>query len=299
MSTATTTLNVYNSFYKDIASFPELGRFRRHGAFWAKKVHDDTCELRDRLAALNHELKKLTGDGVETVLDCSKSTIRKNFSKEKRKPVFHAWNAYDRALMQHGQTLCMSAQVMNLPTQNALTAKQFADWNRPQSGPLFDGDAFVPTGESASLYRDNPDETDTCAWRTIPCEDLLTRLFLRMSPWVQRHVLRRWRSIVHPRKLAGKNGPSSVPFDQIVGAMDMLSCLLASVLLAVTIAVLAFVRPLGIRIGIIGIFGTLFALLLWLLSGKPTRGEVFGATAAFYAVAAVFVGTTSNECGCN
>ncbi|KAH7086733.1 hypothetical protein FB567DRAFT_50076 [Paraphoma chrysanthemicola] len=298
MSTATAPSKVYKSFYKDIASFPELGRFRRHGAFWAKKVHDDTCELRERLGALNEQLKKLPGGCVTTVLDCSKSSIRANFGKKERAPVLHAWNAYDRALLKYGETLCMSAQVMNLPTQNAFNAKQFAEWKRSDSGLLFEADLFVPTGEAANLYLNDPDETDTCVWRTTPCEDLLTRLFLRVSPWIERHILCRWRSIVPFGKPAGKIGPTSVPFDQIVGMMDMLSCVVASVLLAVTIAVLAFVHPLGIRIGIIGVFGTLFALLLWLLSGKPTRGEVFGATAAFYAVAAVFVGSTSIECGC-
>tara|TARA_R110002003_G_scaffold126_35_gene11754 strand:+ start:2727 stop:3683 length:957 start_codon:yes stop_codon:yes gene_type:complete len=317
MSTTTTTTHGYSSFYKDIASFPELGRFRRFGGFWAKKVHDDTGELRECLAALNKELGALPGVGVKTVLDCSKSAIKKEFSDQDltHKPLYDAWSAYDKALVQYGEsarrdrrtrladiapggTLCMSAQVMNLPTQNVFNAKQVAAWTRLDSKPIFDDDKFVPTGEDAKLYRGDPDETDTCVWRTTPCGDLLTRRFLDASPWIERCVLRRWRSIVHGTKATGKEGPSNTPFDRIVGVMDMLSCLLASVLLAVTIAVLAFVRPLGTRIGIIGIFGTIFALLLWLLSGKPTRGEVFAATAAFYAVAAVFVGSTSNDCGC-
>jgi hypothetical protein len=87
-------------------------------------------------------------------------------------------------------------------------------------------------------------------------------------------------------------------YERIVSTMDLLSCLLASVLLIVTVLILALVHPLKYRLAVVGVFGSLFAMLLKLLAGGLSRGEVFTATAAFYAVAVVFVGSTSNACGC-
>lgn len=80
--------------------------------------------------------------------------------------------------------------------------------------------------------------------------------------------------------------------------MDTMSCLLASVLLAVTVFILSVVSPLKLRIVTIGIAGTLFSLCVKLMAGDPSRSEVFGATAAFYAVTVVFVGSTNDKCAC-
>jgi hypothetical protein len=192
----------------------------------------------------------------------------------------------------------MSQQVMSLPTQNVFTAKQLADWQLPNYKPIFEHDEFVPTGEKASLYQGHPDQSDTCAWRTIPREDLLSVIFLYLSRWFAIHVWDPWRNW-HDTEQAVSNPPAHVRYGRIVALMDILSCLFASALLAATVKVLAVVRPLNVRIAVIAALGTLFALLLKLMAGNPTRGEVFGATAAFYAVAAVFVSSTNDNFACS
>jgi hypothetical protein len=173
----------------------------------------------------------------------------------------------------------MSQQVMSLPTQNVFTAKQLAEWEM-----LFESNQFVPTGEEADRYQGHPDQADTCAWRTIPRGDLLSLIFLYLSRWYATYDWYPWRTPQHDTEQALPKPPAHVRYGRLVALMDTLSCLFVSALLAVTVKVLAVVRPLNVRIAVIAALGTLFALLLKLMAGNPTRGEVFGATAAFYAV---------------
>jgi hypothetical protein len=198
-----------------------------------------------------------------------------------------------------GEIFCMSERIMNLPKQDKFDTKQLGEWKLPDFKPLFDSNEFVPTGEDAATYQDDPDQSDTRAWRTMSHGDFLTKRFRQASPWIDEHILARWRWLVHGIKPTNVRKTSSKNLSHLVGAMDTLTCLFASLSLALTVVVLALVRPLSIRITLIGIFGTLFALLLKLMAGSPTRGEVFGATAAFYAVAVVFVGSTNNDCACS
>lgn len=172
------------------------------------------------------------------------------------------------------------------------------EWKLPGYKPIFENHVFVPTGEDEDTYQGDPDRTDTCAWRSIPRKDLLTTCFIHFSRWLHKSFLVRWRTPRHGAVWAVPRPPVYMLHGRLVGAMDTISCLFASALLAATIKVLAVVRPLGTRIGVIAVLGTLFALLLKVMAGNPTRGEVFGATAAFYAVAVVFVSSTNNNCAC-
>jgi hypothetical protein len=198
-----------------------------------------------------------------------------------------------------GEILCMSERIMNLPSQDMFNTKKLGQWKLPDFKPIFDSGEFVPTGERAETYQDGPGQTDTCAWKAISHGDFLTECFYQASPWIEKNILVRWRSLVHGVKPTDVQDASTLNFTHLVGAMDTLACLIASVLLAVTIVALPLVHPSSIRFVLIGIFGTLFALLLKLMAGEPTRGEIFGATAAFYAVAVVFVSSTNNECLCS
>lgn len=201
-----------------------------------------------------------------------------------------------------GTTLCMSERIMNLPSQDKFYTKKLAEWKMPVHIPLFDSDEFVPTGEEAKLYKGDASRNDTFAWRALPPGDSLTKAYLNASPWIDKYIVTRWRSLILGRKPApgGSDAqlPSTMRYHDIVSVMDLLTCILASVLLVVVVKVLAVVRPLSVRIALIGIFGTLFALLLKLMAGTISRGEVFGATAAFYAVAVVFVSNANSECAC-
>jgi hypothetical protein len=188
---------------------------------------------------------------------------------------------------------------MNLPSQDKFYTKKLAEWRMPIHRPLFDDDEFIPTGEEARLYQGDASRNDTFAWRALPPGDILTRSFLNISPWIENCILDRWRSPIRRRKPTNATLTSIMTYKHIIRTMDLLTCVLASVLLVIVIVVLKAVRPWSIRIALVGIFGALFALLLKLMAGTISRGEVFGATAAFYAVAVVFISNTNGECACN
>jgi hypothetical protein len=191
----------------------------------------------------------------------------------------------------------MSERIMNMPTQDDFNAKKLMNWSLSGTRSIFENTKFVPTGEEETTYQGNVALNDTCTWRVPAYTDYLSQLFLEAYPWIRKHTVVRWQTSVHHVKPNDGDLAKIIENGRVVMAMDVLSCIFASLLLAFTVAILAIARPLAVRITLIGISGTLFALLLKLMAGNPTRGEVFGATAAFYAVSVVFVGTTGNG-GC-
>jgi hypothetical protein len=189
----------------------------------------------------------------------------------------------------------MSERIMNMPTQDEFNTKKLLKWELPYHKPLFEKTKFVLTGEKAGTYQGDAARKDTCTWREPKYGDFLSKHFLDACPWIEERILVRWRNIFHSIQPTDAQLPSTMQYDHIVKTMDLLTSVLVSILLAITVVVLKIVSPIAIRIALIGIFGTLFALLRQLMTGTPRRGEIFGATAAFYAVAVVFVGTTSNS----
>ncbi|KAF1912597.1 hypothetical protein BDU57DRAFT_583016 [Ampelomyces quisqualis] len=295
MSSTTQPTQDYSSFYAHIGSYPELGIFRRFGGYWAKRLYDETSELVECITKLEEELRKWPGFEATTVLDCPKRLLKeiKPRSEEERsklESLCAKWDAYDKALLQYGEILCVSEQVMNLPSQNIFYNKKLVEWKMPEFKPIFDNGDFYPTGEPAEHYRDDPQRSDTFAWRTLPHEDILTKCLLHAGPWIEKHVVKRWSQY---RKTNSTGGTTSMQFGHLVAIMDTLACIIASLMLVATIAILVVVQTMTARVVLIGVFGTLFAFLLKLMAGNPSRGEVFAATAAFYAVAAVFVGSDS------
>jgi len=193
----------------------------------------------------------------------------------------------------------MSERIMNLPVQDKFNTKTLFHWKLPEFEPLFDEDEFVPTGEQAMTYQDDPDTTDTCAWRAFAQEDFLTNRFLQLIRWCDERILARWRRrFARGAKLDDLPPPSTLHYKRIIRKLDTAICAFASFLLIAAVAVLQAVRPMSIRIVLTGVFGTVFPVCLKTIAGSLTRAEVFAATGAFYAVAAVFISNTNSNCAC-
>lgn len=187
---------------------------------------------------------------------------------------------------------------MKLPDQNAFYTKDLCGFELPICKPIFENGTFVPTGEEAEWYQVAPGWMDTCTWRDMPRDDLLTMSFVYSSQWIETQILARLRRCIKRTKPLEWDVVTRVRLHRIVAVMDIFSCCLASILLAITVLILAVVHDMKSRIGIIGGAGTIFALCVRLMSNKPSRGDIFAATAAFYAVAVVFVAATNNDCIC-
>lgn len=188
---------------------------------------------------------------------------------------------------------------MNLPIQEDYHTKLLPIFDRPLCSPIFDQGRFIPTQEAASRYQGRGGSTtDTCAWRTMPSKDRLTLSLAKFSPWVEKHIFARMRKWWCDSKTSGSDDFSNVQYDTLITLLDWLSCLLASGSLAATAFALSYVPDRLPRLGAIAGLGLLFTFLMMVMVGGVNRGEVFLATAAFYAVAVVFV-SNDNSCICN
>lgn len=113
--------------------------------------------------------------------------------------------------------------------------------------------------------------------------------------WLEKHLFRRVRWLFNRWRDSSHGNQTSTRHDSIVGMMDYITCVFVPVILTAAMFTLASIKPLMIRIAIVGVFGLLFSLSVKTISGHPTRVEVFAVTAGFFAVASVFVGTTSGN----
>lgn len=187
---------------------------------------------------------------------------------------------------------------MKLPNQSPSATKRMEDLNKVpffQIGPQ--GWRFGFTQEDATVYFGPSERTDTCAWRGLSTNDILTRKFVEWSPWIEKRILERFRRLCRRISRSQRWDRPDVPYHRVVDIMDTLTCISASLLLTGAMFALVSIDPLLARIGAVGGFGTLFALAVKIMAGNPSRGEVFAATAAFFAVASVFVSNTGNGCG--
>jgi len=99
----------------------------------------------------------------------------------------------------------------------------------------------------------------------------------RMSTLMHRWLGYRLRK---PRETPISWGPMYYyPAEQVTLIVAIISILVSAALLVGAIMALHFVKPIGIRLGLVGVFTTLFAASMTLLT-HARRIEVYGATAA-------------------
>jgi hypothetical protein len=309
----------HGALYINIARSPELGLFRRFTAHWAKKVHDDTCQFLESLDIVNREIAALPELEVGSILDCPLRYANETCPKgpDRYKALYLAWEKYDKCLLDYGEpvahsvcskltalggTLLMSEQVMKLPCQHPYYTCHLDEFKMPIFKDFFKDGRCVLTGGKATSYQDLKERHDTCAWESLVKTDFLTMRFVWSSKWIEKNILSRLRSLFQKKKLRGPRIQTDIRYGRIVGVMDTIACLVASILLLVSVLALAWIKTLGTSLALVGVFGTLFALALKLIGGDISRGEMFAATAAFYAVEVVFIGaitaTTTAACVC-
>lgn len=69
------------------------------------------------------------------------------------------------------------------------------------------------------------------------------------------------------------------PAEQVTLIVGIISILVSAALLVGAIMALHFMKPIGVRLGLVGVFTTLFAASMTLLT-HARRIEVYGVTAA-------------------
>jgi hypothetical protein len=185
----------------------------------------------------------------------------------------------------------MSEQVMKLPCQHPYYTSHLDEFKMPIFKNFFEDGTCVLTGDEAESYQDLKERQDTCAWGSLFKTDFLTMRFVWSSKWIERNISSGLRKLFHKtKKPLDPDIQTGIRYSRIVGVMDTIACLVASTLLLVSVLALTWIKSLGISLALVGVLGTLFALALKLIGGDISRGEMFAATAAFYAVEVVFIG---------
>ncbi|KAF2118135.1 hypothetical protein BDV96DRAFT_378487 [Lophiotrema nucula] len=289
MTAPSRRISGFSAFYDDIALYAETGRFRRFVGEMAKKLHDDTEEVLQRKGKVNEALEKVrsSDSGVPTsVLDCPRSIIR-----EEHPTIYKDWIEYEESLLAYGQTLRLTAKILQLPDQAAHGMKRLKGFQ------IFQGQVFGPTGENESTYQLPSERTDTCSLRALEHSDFLTSHVSCHGDWLEKHIFRRARNIFRLGKRPQQAVQTDLQLSRIVNFIDIFACVVATLILTGAMFALVSIRSLNIRIAVVGVFGLAFILSLKAVAGTGhiSRSEVYSATAGFFAVAAVFVGGISSS----
>lgn len=274
----------FANYYKECADFPETPKFRRFAAQWNKKLHEDVADL----VKEEGKLSKAIADARErdkapplTFLECPRRLVPEELKK--------GCSDYENKLRIYAQDLCLYSSLFRFPDHEPYFSKRLNNYSE-----LFEGGDFGPTDEpgAASEYQD----INARDFLTVVGEnrsDALTIFLVAHIDWIDQQILQRIRAFLgRPRPTPAVPG---VEHGTIVKIADAIACVFVPFLLTSTMFALARTRPLMVRICVVSIFGLVFAISAKLISSNMSRGEIFSFSAAFFAVASVFVSSTNGS----
>ncbi|KAL5416177.1 hypothetical protein PMIN03_002216 [Paraphaeosphaeria minitans] len=271
-------------FYRESAQYPEQLKYRRLGPQWSKKLYDDEEELLVIERELNNsiaEFRSRDGQGPLTTLDFPRILVKRDGK------LYGKWMRYENKLKAHGQDLCLVHSLQNLPTHGSCAGATLNDY--PE---LFENDGtFCPTNETdgARAYKD-PTSPDFVAVVGVDSYDVLTDLAVKHIAWIDQRVLERLRQCFRMGA-----GLGQIRLSTLVAFFDTVAFIFVPVLLTTTMFALARIPSLMVRIAVVGVFGLVFSASAKLLGGQISRSSIFSLTAAYFAVASVFVSTTGES----
>lgn len=179
-------------------------------------------------------------------------------------------------LKEYHEALLLQSQVLALSTPSHRTLKAFRQWFASKDVPVLWGHDQNLFTDERDLVALAPSETDRL---DVFLQDYLGWFFKeKRPPESGDDTIDSNREIFY------------YPQRRIQRAGAVISILFSAILLVGAIACLLLVsdRSIKIRVGLIVVFTSLFALVVGLLT-NARRAEIFGATAAYAAVLVVFV----------
>jgi hypothetical protein len=158
------------------------------------------------------------------------------------------------------EALLRRNQVLQLETPETSPFNAFKAWFRRKPPVLWGSGFRLLHDEEDMIALGSQDEPD------------------RMSAFMHRCLGYRLRK---PKETPKSWGPMYYyPVERVALIVGILSIIVSAALLVWAIMTLHFVKPMGIRLGLVGVFTTLFAASITLLT-HARRIEVYGATAAY------------------
>ena len=185
------------------------------------------------------------------------------------------------------QDLCLVNQLFKLPIPTKYGSSRLKEMEA-----LFANEYFGPTNEAdrASAYK-NLDAPDFVSIVQIEPLNIPTRFAIRHRVWIDKLILRPFR-----RRFRKDPEASGMVLADIVAFMDALICIFFPCLLTATMFALDGTSSNMVRKALVGLLGLVFTVLAQLLSGPGlARGTIISLTAAYFAVAIVFVSVSDGR----
>ncbi|KUJ15788.1 uncharacterized protein LY89DRAFT_719498 [Mollisia scopiformis] len=193
-------------------------------------------------------------------------------------------------LQEYYECASRYATIINMPKARRRDVAMLKEWILSPDlggGILFSGEDLSPWGKS--VY----DETHNDDLMIVKSRTGENDTFTRFLAGPVFHLLERfWRRFKKPET---SNTEEQVPASNlyhysdshIIGTIDVMGTVIASMIPLVSIVILYFIRNLGARLGVVCAFTLLFSTGLALVT-KARRIEIFACTAAFASVQVVF-----------
>ena len=179
-----------------------------------------------------------------------------------------------------------------MPDQTQVFAEHLASYQN-----LFEDGLFGPTGENEEYYKQIPPHPDTCTLKDMDRQDFFSELFINNIKALRKRVGAMARKLGRKEKNDDleTRAQQSIGLDIIRTMMKALTCLYAPLLFTASMAILSCIHSIKNRIAVAGVLGTVFSISIQLMVENAKRSDVFGITAAYFAVLGVFIGTTGDS----
>ena len=178
-------------------------------------------------------------------------------------PSLTSCNFSDRALLEYSQISTMPP-----PTRDRLSTLQ--DWlERPAYG-----NAFLRGVEARAWDRDTPIQDFISLSTTSKDQDPMTRWLRKFLPGTYHRIIGHKLKTEDP-----DNATFDYKDDTVLVAIQVLSTILSSLAPTVSIFVLYFIKSTLVRLGLVLVFTSLFAVILSIFTNAK-RVEIFAATTA-------------------
>ncbi|KAF2705347.1 hypothetical protein K504DRAFT_537413 [Pleomassaria siparia CBS 279.74] len=277
---------LFSVLYEDYAEHPELARFRRYLKEISWMLYDQNAEiqlLRDEINAIIKDLQGFgNGNQVFDVTDLHRVHVPgRKLPRSLKKKI----DRLKRMIRQYNKDLIDAHTIAQFPDQSRVCSRWFA--RRPG---LYENGRFEPTGES-KMYYEHPPHADTCTLRDMGCHDLLTEFFINNYEAVSERFRKKSEGDADPDAPTREGIKLSI----IEAVSNIIACTYISLIFTASIAILFCLEKTRNRIVVAGILGIILLLSILLLAPSVKRSEVVAIIAGYFAIAAVFIGTSDHE----
>ncbi|KAF2786466.1 hypothetical protein K505DRAFT_380261 [Melanomma pulvis-pyrius CBS 109.77] len=283
----------FSRLYEDFALSPERARLRRYVKEATWMIYGQQAEIQILIDECNAIIKKKDNAGsgsgkvVLTVTDLHHPDMYEAYPGLSEKV-----QLLRKKIRRHNKDACHAHTIAQYPIQSSVYSKNLLTYGLCKVGK------FLPTGEDEKYYQ-HPPHPDTFALKDVSGLDPLTEFIVNnIESWARRFVKTKEydeeENEIDP-EFEVRNG--GIRLAAIEAVVNSFTSLYAPVLFTASIAILYCIQSTKNRIVVAGVLGMILAASAQLLIPGVKRGEVFAITAAYFAIAGVYIGSIDNVGG--